>query len=90
LQPEVSPFCLRNVDAQYILASTDIQTEDCIYSPGNDLALVTDLVVNSIHPDKGIDLFKRPGLPFPDDRQYVVGNRTEGRRRDLYPYISSI
>lgn len=71
-RPELCALILADSHAQNIFAAVQIKADGNVYCFLYDLPFTTDMVVNRIQKNYGIDRFQRPLLPFFCHRQDLI------------------
>lgn len=71
-RPELCALILADPHAQNIFAAVQIKADGNVYCFLYDLPFTTDMVVNRIQKNYGIDRFQRPLLPFFCHRQDLI------------------
>nr|DAQ43983.1 MAG TPA: hypothetical protein [Caudoviricetes sp.] len=75
-KPVLCTFVFIYIHAKYIFFAVHIDPYGYIYRFFDYSAFTTDIVMNRVHKNHGIDIFKRSLLPFFHNRKYFIRDST--------------
>lgn len=83
LKPELGSLVFAHVEAEEVFVAFLIQPDDAVDGLGDHAALVAYLVVDGIEPHERIDRLQRTRTPLLQQRQNLVRNAADRRRRNV-------